>query len=255
MPFSKDPDQRESEKYCSYCFKDGKLCYEGTDVKEFQKVCYENMVRHGMNKYLAKLYTFLIRFAPRWKKQMRDHIRQLAATIEPFDTLEADHIANTLAWIDSSIEIFRIAKPATPPKHLVSYFVLIDPSKKKVMLVDHIKAGLWLPAGGHVEKDEHPRMTVEREIQEELQIPADFIITEPLFLTQTITIGQTAGHTDVTFWYIVKADSEKDLNYDPGEFNGYNWFDYNEILKMDITKLDPHMHRFMKKFLASNLAT
>lgn len=68
MPFAKDPGKRESDKYCSYCFKDGKLCYEGTDLKEFQNRSYDGMLQKGMNKYLAKFYTFLICFAPRWKK-------------------------------------------------------------------------------------------------------------------------------------------------------------------------------------------
>ena len=67
MPFSKDPGVRESEKYCSYCFKDGKLCYEGNDLKVFQKASYDAMVGKGMNKCKAKFFTFLIRFAPRWK--------------------------------------------------------------------------------------------------------------------------------------------------------------------------------------------
>ena len=68
MPFDKDPGVRESDKYCSYCFKDGKLCYEGSDLKEFQKVCYTNMRAKGIPFLLAKLYTWMIRFAPRWKK-------------------------------------------------------------------------------------------------------------------------------------------------------------------------------------------
>ncbi len=68
MPFSKDPGARESDRYCSYCFKDGKLSYEGADLKEFQKNSYESMVKGGMNKLKAKLFTYLIRFAPRWKK-------------------------------------------------------------------------------------------------------------------------------------------------------------------------------------------
>lgn len=68
MPFSKDTGARESDKYCSLCFKDGKLCYEGTDVKEFQKVCYDGMVARGMNKLTAKFFAYLIKFAPRWKK-------------------------------------------------------------------------------------------------------------------------------------------------------------------------------------------
>ena len=68
MPFSKDPGKRESEKYCSYCFNDGKLCYEGNDVNEFKKVCYEKMVQKGTNKMKAKMFTWMIGFAPRWKK-------------------------------------------------------------------------------------------------------------------------------------------------------------------------------------------
>lgn len=68
MPFSKDTGVRESEKYCSLCFNNGKLCYEGNDLKEFQKGAYESMIRNGTNTYLAKFYTWMIQFAPRWKK-------------------------------------------------------------------------------------------------------------------------------------------------------------------------------------------
>ena len=68
MPFSKDPGVRENEKYCSYCFKNGKLCYEG-DLKTFQDICYKNMREHGTPILLAKLYSWMIRFAPRWKNE------------------------------------------------------------------------------------------------------------------------------------------------------------------------------------------
>lgn len=68
MPFSKDPGTRENEKYCSYCFKDGKLAGEGGTLKEFQRCSYENMRAHGTNPFLARFYAWMIRFAPRWKK-------------------------------------------------------------------------------------------------------------------------------------------------------------------------------------------
>lgn len=68
MPFAKDPGQRENERYCSYCFRDGKLCYEGTDVNEFKRIAYQNMIAHGTNKVLATFFTWMIGFAPRWKK-------------------------------------------------------------------------------------------------------------------------------------------------------------------------------------------
>ncbi len=68
MPFAKDMGKRESDKYCSLCFKNGELRYKGTDLKEFQKVCYESMIARGMNRWKAKFFTWCIQFAPRWKK-------------------------------------------------------------------------------------------------------------------------------------------------------------------------------------------
>ena len=66
MPFTKDTGVRENEHYCSYCFRDRKLCYEG-DLKSFQKICYAQMRKDGINPLLATFYTFMIRFAPRWR--------------------------------------------------------------------------------------------------------------------------------------------------------------------------------------------
>ena len=67
MPFNKDPGKREHDSYCSYCYQDGKLRYEGNSLKEFQQVCYQGMRDRGINPVLAWIYTFCIRFAPRWR--------------------------------------------------------------------------------------------------------------------------------------------------------------------------------------------
>jgi len=68
MPFSRDTGKRENERYCSLCFRDGKLCYEGNDLSEFQSIVYKKMRENGTNPLLAKILTWSIRFAPRWKK-------------------------------------------------------------------------------------------------------------------------------------------------------------------------------------------
>ncbi len=68
MPFDKDPGNRESEKYCSLYYKDGKFLYEG-DLKGFQKASYNAMKKNGMSTCKAKMFTFMIRFAPRWKSK------------------------------------------------------------------------------------------------------------------------------------------------------------------------------------------
>ncbi len=182
---------------------------------------------------------------------MIESIRRIVSGMKPLDEVESKHINDTLAWIDSGEEIFRLEKPAIPPKHLVSYFVVIDPTKQVLMLVDHIKAELWLPSGGHVEKDEDPKETVRREILEELNFEADFVFKDPIFITQTVTVGKTAGHTDVSLWYVVAADSEKEIVFDTSEFNGYKWFPFQEVLETPIEKFDPHMHRFTKKLLGN----
>ena len=97
---------------------------------------------------------------------VRPHVRAVVRSeleaIEPFDAIEREHLSDALAWVESGAELCRIAKPATPPKHLVSYFAVVD--GPHILLADHRNARLWLPAGGHVEPSEHPRATVEREL-------------------------------------------------------------------------------------------
>ena len=176
-------------------------------------------------------------------------IRSVIEQIEPFDDIEGEHIKDVLAWIDSGAELYRISKPDNPPKHLVSYFLLFDERNQSVMLIDHIKSGLWLPSGGHIEPGENPRTTVVREADEELQIVADFgtpFKDNPLFVTVTRTVGH-GQHTDVSLWYIIAGNQDEQLNYNRGEMNDYRWQKINDIPATDIRELDPHMHRFVRK--------
>ncbi len=69
MPLAKDPGKPESDKHCSYCYVNGEFTYKGNDVNEFKKISYEGMRKSGMNPLLAKFFTFMIGFAPRWKKK------------------------------------------------------------------------------------------------------------------------------------------------------------------------------------------
>ena len=80
---------------------------------------------------------------------------------------------------------------------------------------------------------------------EELNIQADFLLENPLFLTVTRTVGLTAGHTDVSLWYVLNGDSEQTMDYDHSEFNGVERFNLEDIPYKDA---DPHLGRFIKKF-------
>lgn len=79
------------------------------------------------------------------------------------DPLERAHRSRTLAWLGSTDDVFRRVPPRIPAQHLVAYVVLSDPLDGSVLLVDHRRSGLWLPAGGHVEPGEDPSDTARRE--------------------------------------------------------------------------------------------
>ncbi|MEL6610038.1 MAG: NUDIX hydrolase [Pseudomonadota bacterium] len=179
---------------------------------------------------------------------LRTAIRAEIANIVPFDDTENTAITETLAWVDSGAEIFRLQKPATPPKHLVSYFLVVD--GEHILLVDHIKAGLWLPTGGHVEPGEHPRETVEREIVEELGIEAEFLSPSPIMLTATTTVGQMPGHVDVSLWYVVEGDRTISLQFDGTEFHQVQWF-HRDAVPFD--RADPELGRVLAKLETQGL--
>lgn len=172
----------------------------------------------------------------------RQAIYDEVLAIDPLDALEAHTRREVLAWIDSGVELCRTQKPATPPRHLVSYVVLVDGDY--VLLVDHIKAGLWLPPGGHVERGEHPRATAAREAMEELGLEAIVVHDAPHFLTSTTTVGSTAGHVDVSLWYLLTGDRHATLAHDGSEFHDATWFHHDMI---PYPRTDPQMHRFIKK--------
>ena len=95
-----------------------------------------------------------------------------------------------------------------------------------------------------VEPGEHPRATVVRELREELQTEAVFLNPQPIFLTVTQTVGSTAGHIDISLWYVLQGDSTRSLRYDPEEFHGVAWFPLDAL---PLTRTDPHMARFARK--------
>ncbi len=75
MPMEKDPqhggtekDGSKSKMYCSYCYQNGDFTWKG-DVKDFQEMCRQIMVKNGFNRFLAWLFTRNFKRLERWKNQ------------------------------------------------------------------------------------------------------------------------------------------------------------------------------------------
>ena len=75
-------------------------------------------------------------------------VHDLVSQFSPVDELGAEDRASALAWLASTDDVFRRVKPASPPQHLVSYVVPVA-ADGRILLVDHVNAGLWLPPGVH----------------------------------------------------------------------------------------------------------
>jgi 8-oxo-dGTP diphosphatase len=183
---------------------------------------------------------------------VRQLIADLAAAVAPLDEEEAQSQKTVLEWIASGAPLFRTDPPDVPPMHLAVYTALLDEAEEAMLLGEHIKAGLWLPPGGHVDPGEDPRHTVVREGDEELGVDIVFHTgtgDRPVFLTVTPTRG-SGSHLDVTFWFVARGDRRSSLTVDPSEFRSVDWWN---LAATDWTdgRFDPHMARFVRKLGAT----
>ncbi|MFD3704485.1 NUDIX hydrolase [Nocardia sp. NPDC058658] len=173
-------------------------------------------------------------------------IAGLVIAMEPFDDLEQQHIEQTLRWLGGTTDIYRRIPPATPSPHLVSYVVVVDPDERGIYLGLHRKSGLRLPMGGHVDPFEQPLAAARREGREELGVDLSFDVVgdRPLFLTVTPTVGKTAGHVDVSLWFVARGDRADQYGLDPDEFVDGCWWDLDPH---GLPESDPHLGRFIRK--------
>lgn len=161
--------------------------------------------------------------------------------IEPLDEQEAKDIAETTAWLQSA---GHIHKPDNMEQHLGVLTQVLSPDRESIYLISHKKAQMWLPPGGHVDKDVRLQEAVRNEIREELNTEAAFIDKNSFFHTRTLTQGSNAGHIDVTYWFMLEGDPSVQYEVQEKEASGSKWFNIQEILD------DPnfsHLHRSLRK--------
>lgn len=123
----------------------------------------------------------------------------------------------------------NVTRDENPRDHFCVYFAGYDPEKKLVFVGHHIKSGLWLFNGGHIDKGELPLQAVAREIGEEWGdacVPG--LIPDPGLLT----IAQIEHpekmicekHYDI--WYFIPLNSNTfapDEKLLAKEFHAWGW--------------------------------
>ena len=131
------------------------------------------------------------------------------------------------------IESGLITQAENTSAHFCVRFIPYNYANKTVFIVDHKKSGLWLPPGGHLEKQETLFSALNREINEELGVK-DFFKSEPEpFLLTATFINDPARlcKTHFDIWYLMPTDG-KDFQIDLSEFHDTRWLNFEEARKL-----------------------
>ena len=131
--------------------------------------------------------------------------------------------------------------------------------KNKVLLVHHKKLNLWLPAGGHIDKDETPDEALTREIKEETGIKIEILnkndmpiegnVKENLGVPFHANVHSVGDHEHCCLFYICKALNPEKLEINK-ELKNFKWFSddelYNKEVPLDVRNIGLKAFELMK---------
>jgi 8-oxo-dGTP pyrophosphatase MutT (NUDIX family) len=101
----------------------------------------------------------------------------------------------------------------------------------------HDKLDMWLPPGGHIDRDETPHGAARREVREELGLDVDLVAPQDRIASPTVesipraqhflledinTCGDHVGHQHIDFVFYGQVDS-RDITPEPGEQPATDW--------------------------------
>jgi 8-oxo-dGTP pyrophosphatase MutT (NUDIX family) len=121
------------------------------------------------------------------------------------------------------------------------------------LLHHHPGLDMWLPPGGHIDRDELPHRAALREVHEETGLDADLVAERDDIGSDTVealpkprhvqladvnACGDEVGHQHVDLVYYARVESRA-IDPDDGEVSAadWEWFDSSEVRTDD--RLDP----------------
>jgi coenzyme F420-0:L-glutamate ligase len=152
---------------------------------------------------------------------------ELIAALEPQSDLDAAVRQGFLGFLAARPDaMWRSCAPG----HLTASALVVDPSRRSVLLTLHPRAGMWVQVGGHCEAGDHTVLdAAAREAREESGIGALSFDPAPLGLDVhpiTCSLGIPTRHFDVRFLAVapegaepVRSDESLDLQ----------WFGFDEL--------------------------
>lgn len=113
------------------------------------------------------------------------------------------------------------------PGHLTASALVIEPSRRLVLLTLHPRAGMWVQVGGHCEPGDHTLLdAAAREAREESGIGALSFDPAPLGLDVhpiTCSLGVPTRHYDVRFLAVAPAGAEPVRSEESVDLQWFPW--------------------------------
>lgn len=121
-------------------------------------------------------------------------------------------------------------------KHFAVTAYMFD-EDKEILLIRHPKLGVWLPPGGHLEKNELPTRGLSREVLEEiglgLKLKEEKLDDTLLIRSPDYTLVEDLGdHTHIDLIYVIKV-----RHFEPTleqEIHDHRWASLKDLEKMDL---------------------
>jgi 8-oxo-dGTP pyrophosphatase MutT (NUDIX family) len=109
----------------------------------------------------------------------------------------------------------------------------------KLLLIHHKKLDLWLPPGGHIERDETPDEAVEREFKEELGLEVEILnrndvhmggnIVKQLAVPFYVNVHNVGDHDHCCFFYLCTTKYPEKIKVNKSELKDFCWFSAGEL--------------------------
>ncbi|MGH8862581.1 MAG: coenzyme F420-0:L-glutamate ligase [Jatrophihabitantaceae bacterium] len=214
--------------------RDGKLDDDGLGSRTLIRGATDDLFRLGTAEAIA-----LGREDTGWSTEMAPPLHA-----------DATRVVSELIDVDPSLQQgflgFLEARPdamwrSCAPGHLTGSAVILDPSRRLVLLTLHPRAGMWLQVGGHCEAGDHTMLDVAaREAREESGIGALSFDPTPLDLHVhpiTCSLGVPTRHFDVQYLAVAPEGAEPQRSDESLDLQWFPWDRLPEGIAPDL----PHL--------------
>lgn len=148
----------------------------------------------------------------------RERLHELVSTIDAVDERERTSIAATLDRLTWPGDLFE---PRVSDHHVTASAFVV--SSRGVILLRHVRLGIWVQPGGHVDEGEEPEQATQRETLEETGLVVRHV--EPVTIFHVDVHPGPHGHTHYDLRYLVVAPPLDPVPHE-GESTDVYWFDF-----------------------------